>query len=120
MAKNPLAAIEDILETIDRIRRKLEGVPFEAFRSDWELQFLAQRAIEIISEASRRIPANMRAGHPEIEWRRVADIGNVLRHEYEAISDPLIWSVIQDDLPPLRAAVQAMREALEKGRGVGA
>jgi uncharacterized protein with HEPN domain len=56
----------------------------------------------------------MKTDHPQIEWRRVADIGNVLRHEYQAISNPLIWSVIQEDLPPLRAAVQAMRESLQK------
>jgi uncharacterized protein with HEPN domain len=113
MPRSALPAIEDILETIDRIRGKLDGLTFETFQSDWELQFLAQRAIEIISEASRRIPADMKARHPQIEWRRVADIGNVVRHEYQTISHPLIWAVIQGDLPSLRAAVQEMRRTFE-------
>jgi uncharacterized protein with HEPN domain len=85
--------LRDILETIERVQWKTQDKPFAEFASDWELQFIVQRAIEIISEASRRIPEELNATRPEIEWRSIAGIGSVLRHEYHTISDKVIWDV---------------------------
>ena len=73
--------IHDILETIERVQRKVLGKTFAEFENDWELRFIVQRAIEIISEATRRLPDELKATRPEIEWRSIAVIGNVLRHE---------------------------------------
>jgi uncharacterized protein with HEPN domain len=55
MARKTIPAVDDILETIDRISGKLENTSFQEFEANWELRFLAQRAVEIISEASRRL-----------------------------------------------------------------
>jgi uncharacterized protein with HEPN domain len=87
---------------------------FAEFVSDWELQFIVQRAIEIISEASRRIPEEIKATRPEIEWRSIAGIGSVLRHEYHTISDKVIWDVVQADLPLLKTAIEAIAAKLKK------
>src|SRR5215207_5332190 len=106
------SALSDILQTIDRISSKLAGVPVEEFVASWELCFIAQRSLEIISEASRRIPPKMKAQRSEIDWQGIADIGNVLRHEYHAVSDRLLWKVIGEELPSLRAAVQEMLQAI--------
>ena len=75
-------AIHDILETIERVQSKIAGKTFAEFEADWEFRFVIQRAIEIISEASRRIPDELKAMRPEIRWSSIAGIGNVLRHEY--------------------------------------
>ena len=89
--------IHDILETIERIEGKIAGKTFAEFENDWELCFIVQRAIEIISDATRRLPDEVKAKRPEIEWRSVAGIGNVLRHEYHAISNRVIWDAIKSD-----------------------
>jgi uncharacterized protein with HEPN domain len=78
------------------------------------IKVLVQRAIEIISEASRRIPDEIKATRPEIEWRSIASIGNFLRHEYHTISDKVIWDVVQVDLPSLKIAVDAIAAALKE------
>jgi uncharacterized protein with HEPN domain len=78
------------------------------------LRWLVQRAIEIISEASRGIPETMKASRPEIPWQRVRDIGNVLRHQYEGVSDPILWRVVTDELPRLRAAIEAMAAQIDE------
>jgi uncharacterized protein with HEPN domain len=70
-----------------------------------------QRAIEIISEASRAIPDELKKIRPEIPWSRVRGIGNVLRHEYQGLSDPIIWKVVTDELPRLKLAVHAIAAA---------
>src|SRR5450830_428277 len=63
---------------------------------------------------SRHVPDQLKAMHPKIRWRSIAGIGNVLRHEYHAISDKVIWKVIQDELPPLKAAVTTMKAAIKE------
>ena len=66
-----------------------------------------------ISEATRRPPAELKETRPEIEWRSVAGIGNVLRHEYHTISDKIVWDVVQGDLPLLKTAIMALAARLE-------
>jgi uncharacterized protein with HEPN domain len=75
-----------------------------------------QRGIEIISEATRHLPAELKATRPdnEIRWPSIVGIGNVLRHEYYPISNAIIWKVIRDDLPPLKAAVEAIAASLRE------
>lgn len=65
-------------------------------------------------KASRRLPDDLKATRPEINWRRAAGIGNVLRHEYQTISDKVVWNVVHEDLPALKAAVEAIAKTLEE------
>jgi uncharacterized protein with HEPN domain len=110
MTRAVLHVLFDILESISRIEDATRGMTLSQFESDWRTKYAVQRCIEIISEASRAIPDDLKAAHPEIPWPSVRDIGNVIRHQYEGISDPLIWRVVEDELPRLKAAVEAMRD----------
>ena len=103
--------LHDILEAIDRVEQITSGKTLEDFEVNWQLRWLVQRAIEIISEASRGIPEDLKTMRPEIPWDQVRGIGNVLRHEYQGVSDPLIWNVVVDELPRLKAAVRAIATA---------
>ena len=76
-------------------------MPLEAFKADHLRQWFAERGIQIVSEASRRLPDELKARHPTIPWSKVAAIGNVLRHEYQNIAAPLIWEVVHDHLHEL-------------------
>ena len=90
------------------IEQATHGKSFGDFERDWLLKHGIQRGIEIISEASRALPEEIRAAHPDIPWDRVRAIGNVLRHEYHGLSDVLIWRVVTDEPPALRRAIEAM------------
>jgi uncharacterized protein with HEPN domain len=114
MARKIGHVIHDIIETIERVEWKMRGKTFADFESDWELRFIVQRAIEIISEASRRLPDRVKATRPEIEWRSIAGIGSVLRHEYHSISDKVIWDVVRADLPLLKIAIEAIAKNAEE------
>ena len=107
-------AIYDILETIERVEAKVTGRSFAEFEADWEFRFIVQRAIEIISEASRRIPDELKAMRPEIRWSSIAGIGNVLRHEYHTISNKVVWDVALAELAPLKVAIQALAANVEQ------
>jgi uncharacterized protein with HEPN domain len=72
------------------------------------LRDAVERNLERISEASRHIPKDLKAGHPEIPWQKVAGIGNILRHAYPIVDDSVIWEVVVRELPPLKAAAEQM------------
>ena len=110
MPRNLDIALEDILTAIARIEETVDGVDFVQFSSDWRTRYIIERCLQIISEASRSIPDDLKAQHPAIKWIGVRDIGNVLRHEYASVSPSLIWNVVRDELPKLRAVIEAMRK----------
>lgn len=104
--------LAEIIEAIDRLHEVVGGASFDALEGDWQRQWLIERGLEIISEASRRLPESLKARYPEIPWRKVASIGNVLRHDYGNVSAPLLWKVVKEDLPVLAGVC---REALTAG-----
>lgn len=113
MDKGVVARIQDMLETIDQLEGATAGRTFEDFQRDWLLRKAAERGLEIISEASRHVPDDLKARHPYPRWRNVAAIGNVLRHEYHRVEEQIVWSVIKEELPSLRRYLEAMRADVE-------
>jgi uncharacterized protein with HEPN domain len=113
MARKIGHVIHDILEAIERVEEITRGRSLDDFQASWQLRWLVQRAIEIISEASRAIPDDVANTRPEIPWRKVRGIGNVLRHDYEGLSDRIIWNVAIDELPRLKLAIEAIARAGE-------
>ncbi len=99
--KSAEAALKDIVSAIEHIREKVEGVSFEIFEADWECRWVVERGAEIVSEASRRLPDDLKDRHPAIPWKKVAGIGNVLRHDYDAVSPRILWNIARNDLAPL-------------------
>ncbi len=104
--------LHDILEAIEMIEAALAGRDLAAFEADLFRRRAIERALEIISEASRRLPEELLAEHGHIPWRRVHDLGNVLRHAYHAVEAARLWDIVSDDLPALKAAVIAMSAKL--------
>jgi uncharacterized protein with HEPN domain len=112
--RSPIPRLTDIVEASDLIRRELAGVSLDAFEADIKKRWLIERGVEIISEASRRLPADLKTRHPEIPWPKVAGIGNVLRHDYESVAAETIWRLAQESLPELEAVCRAELAAAGK------
>jgi uncharacterized protein with HEPN domain len=98
---SPVPRLTDIIEAIELIRSEMAGVTPDAFGFDRRKRWLVERGIEIISEASRRLPEALKGRHASIPWPKVAGIGNVLRHDYEHVAHDVMWRVVRDDLPQL-------------------
>jgi uncharacterized protein with HEPN domain len=114
MERSVRPALRAVLEAIDGIQNATLGKSVADYSSDWLLRHAIQRGIEIVSEAARRIPADLQATQPNVPWPEIMGIGNILRHEYHRISDNIIWNVVRDHLPPLRKAVSAMDAELRE------
>jgi uncharacterized protein with HEPN domain len=111
--------LSDIVEAIDHIRGVLAGVSLEHFERDWQKRWLVERGIEIISEASRHLPEELKDRHPVIPWQKVAGVGNVLRHDYERVAPDVLWKLARDDLPTLeKICREELAAAIERERGI--
>ena len=111
MAKDVRVRLNHILDCIAWITEDSRGLSVERLAGDRRLRQVIERNLEIISEASRRIPDDMKARHPEIPWREIAGIGNVLRHNYEEIAPKVLVDLIDHDLPPLKAAILTLMDS---------
>jgi uncharacterized protein with HEPN domain len=114
-APSAIPRLLDMIKAIERILQVAGSMKFEAFASDWQSQWLVERGIEIISEASRHLSDEIKSRHPDVPWRKVAGIGNVLRHDYERIAAPVMWALVQDNLPRLE---RVCREELDAARRI--
>jgi uncharacterized protein with HEPN domain len=104
----PLIRLYDILENVDRIRRYTEG--FDRFADDPKCQDAVGRCLLRISEAARKLEGVVDAIALEQPWSDVRAVGNVLRHEYDAVDPVVVWQIVEKDLVPLVGAVeQAIR-----------
>lgn len=85
--------------------------PAQRFVKDRKTVYAVTRALEIISEATRRLPEDLKNRHPAIDWVAVAAAGNVYRHEYEVVDEALLWHTIHQDLAQLReiSAIELQR-----------
>ena len=111
-SKNPAQRLCDIVDNIDAIEAFTAGMDFEAFAADRKTLYAVVRALEIVSEASRRLPPELKSRRPEVDWVGLAAAGNVYRHEYEGVDEKLIWHTLRHDLNALRAAAAAELEVL--------
>jgi uncharacterized protein with HEPN domain len=118
MARAPVTdRLRHILDAVAKIEALTAGKSFEDYAADWVTRDAVERNLERASEASRHIPPELKARHKDIAWRAVAGLGNVLRHDYPRVTDPRVWQIVTDNLPPLKVAVEAMlREAEKSGR----
>jgi uncharacterized protein with HEPN domain len=99
--------MRDIVENIDAIAKFTAGMTLDNFVGDRKTVYALTWALEIISEAARRLPGDFKANHSTVDWPAVAAAGNVYRHEYEVVDDTLVWHTIQHGLATLRHVTDA-------------
>lgn len=108
------ARLQDILDNIRLAREFIAGLSFEEFQKDRRTSYAIVRCLEIISEASRSLPNDLKLRHPEIPWTEIAGAGSVYRHGYHVVRDDLIWKAVQERLEVLRIVVEEELAKLPK------
>lgn len=101
---NPRARLEHILFHIRGVSDTVGGVTFETYASVYHMERTVERAVQIISEAVRALPPSLTSRYPEIEWPKIAAIGNIFRHEYERVDPRTMWEIATVRLPELQKA----------------
>jgi uncharacterized protein with HEPN domain len=96
--KNPLGRLGHMRDEIEGITVVLRGANRDAFAEDYLLRRAAERALLIISEAAKALPKDLTDRYPEIDWRGMRGLGDVLRHDYEHIDADTLWEILTEKL----------------------
>ena len=100
------ARLLHILDSIQEIEKYTKNISLDDFLKNDMMQNACIRLLEVIGEASRSISEDLKLQFPEIEWREIVDLRNLLLHEYFGVDLNIVWSIIQFDLPPLKSKIQ--------------
>src|ERR1700733_12321192 len=107
------SALFDIRDNAALAKEFLGSLTLSEFTADRRAFYAATRALEIISEAARRLAPPVRERHPDLPWRAIMGVGNVLRHNYDDVAEEQVWRTVLEDLPALDRAVAAEIEQSE-------
>jgi uncharacterized protein with HEPN domain len=106
--------LEDIQESCARVVRYTQGMTFEQFKADDKTYDAVMRNLEIIGEAAKRLPDDVRAMMPDIEWSKATGLRNIVAHAYFGVSDEIVWDVVQNKIRPMQETVNRFMEQHKK------
>jgi uncharacterized protein with HEPN domain len=104
--------LEDISNAIMDIRSFVHDMTAEAFMADKKTVNAVVRSLEVIGEATGKIPRDVRMRYPDVPWDEIIGMRNRLLHEYFGVDLDIVWQTIQEDLAPLETAITIMLNEL--------
>ena len=108
--RNVLLYLNDILESIQKIESYIKEITEQEFIYDEEKQDAVIRRLEIIGEAVKKLPDELRSQYTKVPWRQIAGLRDVVIHEYFGVSPALIYKTVTSDLPALKLTVRQIIE----------
>ena len=113
MKKDPEVFLEHILESIKLIEKYTANKTISDFIKSVQLQDSIIRRIEIIGEAVKNLPDEVKNNYPDVPWKKIAGMRDVLIHEYFGIDLELTWQVVQKDIPDLKREIMKIKHDLK-------
>ena len=111
MSRDYKVYLEDVLEAASKIRQFTTGLTLATFSQDIKTLDAVVRNLEIIGEAVKHLPEDVRARSRDIDWKKIAGLRDILIHEYFGVNVEVIWDIIQNKLPDLEKTARALLTA---------
>jgi uncharacterized protein with HEPN domain len=117
MSHEFLDYIEDIIDAMDKAEIAVTGVDFDRFSEDFIINFAVARALEIVGEATKRVPQEVRAAYPEVPWRNMAGMRDRIIHGYDNVNLRILWDVVKQEIPEIKPHLQQILQDYEGSTG---
>ena len=106
--------INDIIDSIERILEFTKGLDYKVFASDDKTNYAVIRCFEIIGEATKIIPNEIKEKYPKVPWREMTAIRDKLIHGYFGVNQEVVWKTIKEDIPKLKIQIIQISKDLKK------
>lgn len=106
MSHEFLDYVEDILDAMSKAQLLLEDVAYDELVSNFRISFALFRALEIVGEATKRLPQSLRDQYPDVPWREMAGMRDRLIHGYDVVDYQLVWDTVKKRIPVVRLQIQ--------------
>jgi uncharacterized protein with HEPN domain len=113
-ARDPRATLRQIEDAARRLQLICAGQTLATLLADWQATAAMERFLEIMGEAVKRLPADLRSRHPSVPWKEIAGTRDRLSHGYDDVDHQVLWDAVQLDVPVLLATVEQMLKELEQ------
>ena len=100
--------LRDMLDNAEKALDFVQGMDYDEFFEDPKSVYAVVRALEIIGEAARQVPEDVRTANPGLAWREIGGMRNLLTHEYFGVNMKVVWRTVQEDLPPIIPVLRKM------------
>jgi uncharacterized protein with HEPN domain len=98
--------LDDIIEAAEQIEQYTSGLSLEAFSKDRKTRDAVLYNLQVVGEAIKKVPEEVRSRHPDIEWKKIAGLRDILVHEYFGIDVDIVWDVVANKLPDLKLQIE--------------
>jgi len=98
--------VEDILDAMEKAELILQGIEYETFEDDFVINFAAVRALEIVGEATKRLPLTLREQYPKVPWKAMAGMRDRIIHGYDKVNLQIVWDAITYEIPRVKPLIQ--------------
>lgn len=112
MQKSSDLYLSDVLDSIEKILEYTHGMSFESFKQNKLIVDAVMRNLEIIGEAAKRIPPELKRNNPHVEWKKITGLRDILIHEYAAINLEIVWDIVSNKIPELKRSIEEIRQNL--------
>ena len=113
MSHEFLDYVEDMLDAMEKAEILLESVTYDQFEADFRINFAVVRALEIVGEATKRLPMSLRQQYPEIPWNKMAGMRDRIIHGYDNVDLEIVWDVVKRDIPQIKPQIEQILKDYE-------
>jgi uncharacterized protein with HEPN domain len=105
--------VVDVLTAVEEVQEFTRGMEYEGFTKDKKTVNAVVRSLEVMGEAAKRIPDDVRQRYPDVPWKRMTGMRDKLIHEYSGVDLEIVWGVIKTELPPVKPFIEQILRDLE-------
>jgi uncharacterized protein with HEPN domain len=113
VSRDPVLLVDDMITACEKIQRYLARRPRSAFESDEQAFDAVLKNLEVIGEAAKRVPTEVKESHPEIAWRDIAGLRDIVVHEYFGLDLDIVWDVVENRVPILLGQLRNLGRTLK-------